>query len=138
MPVIQFVNKVWFEPGAVKRIESELTRLAVKRPLLCTDKGVGAAGILDEIRANWPSSTPWIVFDEIPPNPTEAAVLAALAVFRLENCDGVVAVGGGSPIDLGKAVNLLVTHPGPLVQYEAARKGQGRIGKLGPLLAIPT
>ena len=138
MPVIQFVNRTWFEPGAVKRLETELARLAIRRPLLCTDKGIAAAGVLDWIHAHWPSSAPWIVFDEVPPNPTEAAVLAALALFRAENCDGVVAVGGGSPIDLAKAVNLLLTHPEPLAQYEAARKGQSRIGKVGPLIAIPT
>ena len=138
MPVIQFVNKVWFEPGAVKRIEAELTRLRIKRPLVCTDKGVAAAGILDTIRGNWPRSAPWIVFDEVPPNPTEAAALAALTLFRAEGCDGVVAIGGGSPIDLGKAVNLLASHPGPLSQYEATRKGAGKIGEVRPLIAVPT
>jgi 4-hydroxybutyrate dehydrogenase len=138
MPIIQFVNKVWFEPGAVKRLDGELTRLGVKRPLVCADQGITAAGILDSVRAVWPQSAPWIVFDAAPANPTEAAVVAALALFRAERCDGVVAIGGGSPIDLGKAVNLLASHPGPLAQYEAARKGQGKIGKVGPLIAVPT
>jgi 4-hydroxybutyrate dehydrogenase len=138
VPVIQFVNKVWIEPRATKRIGAELARLGVERPLICTDKGVAAAGVLDRVRANWPPSAPWITFDEAPPNPTEAAVLAALALFRGEGCDGVVAIGGGSPIDLGKAVNLLASHPEPLAQYEAARKGLGKIGKVGPLIAVPT
>jgi 4-hydroxybutyrate dehydrogenase len=138
MPVIQFVNKVWFEPGAVKRIEAELKRLGIERPLVCTDKGVVAAGLLDSIRAAWPGAAPWIVFDDVLSNPTEKAVLAALALFQAEACDGVVAIGGGSPIDLGKAVNLLASHPEPLGQYEAARKGQGKIGKVGPLIAVPT
>ncbi len=62
----------------------------------------------------------------------------ALETYRSEGCDGIVAIGGGSPIDLGKAVNLLLNHAEPLAQYETARKGQGKIGKVGPLIAIPT
>lgn len=138
MALIQFVNRVWFEAGAIKRIGSELKRLGVSRPLVCTDRGIVAAGILDQIRAHWPDELPWILFDETPPNPTEAAVKAALTVYRREACDGIIAIGGGSPIDLGKAVNLLAFHDEPLAQYETARKGQGKIGKVGPLIAVPT
>lgn len=138
MPLIQFVNRVWFETGAVKRIGGELARLAVRRPLVCTDKGIVTAGIADAVKAHWPADMPWIVFDETPANPTEGAVRAALALYRAEGCDGIVAIGGGSPIDLGKAVNLLAGHPEPLAQYESAKKGLGKIGPVGPLVAIPT
>lgn len=138
MPLLQFVNRVWFEPGATKRTGAELQRLGMKRPLICTDRGIVAAGILDQLKAHWPENMPWIVFDGTPPNPTEAAVKQALETYRSEGCDGIVAMGGGSPIDLGKAVNLLVNHAEPLAQYETARKGQGKIGKVGPLIAIPT
>jgi len=138
MPLLQFVNRVWFEEGTVKRIGSELRRLGVKRPLVCTDKGIVGAGIADAVRGHWPTETPWIVFDETPANPTESAVRAALALYRSEGCDGIVAIGGGSPIDLGKAVNLLAGHPEPLAQYETAKKGLGKIGPVGPLIAVPT
>ncbi|MBD0416737.1 iron-containing alcohol dehydrogenase [Oryzicola mucosus] len=138
MPLIQFVNRVWFDAGATKRIGAELQRLGVKRPLVCTDRGIAAAGILDQVKEHWPEDLPWIVFDGTPPNPTEAAVKAALELYRSEGCDGIVAIGGGSPIDLGKAVNLLASHAEPLAQYETARKGQGKIGKVGPLIAVPT
>ncbi len=138
MPLLQFVNRVWFEAGAIKRIGAELNRLGVKRPLICTDKGIAAVGILDQVKAHWPEGLPWTVYDGTPPNPTETAVKAALDVYRGEDCDGIVAIGGGSPIDLGKAVNLLASHAEPLAQYETARKGQGKIGKVGPLIAVPT
>jgi len=137
MALINFVNRVWFEHGAIKRMGGEIKRL-MTRPLICTDKGIVAVGILDQLREHWPAETPFIVFDGTPPNPTEAAVLSALELFRAENCDGIIAFGGGSPIDLGKAVNLLASHPQPLDQYETARKGLGKIGKVGPLIAIPT
>lgn len=137
MALINFVNRVWFEQGATKRIGGEIKRL-MTRPLICTDKGIVAAGILDELKEHWPQETPFIVFEETPPNPTEAAVLSALNLYQSENCDGIIAIGGGSPIDLGKAVNLLASHPQPLAQYETARKGTGKIGKVGALIAIPT
>ncbi|UDQ91055.1 iron-containing alcohol dehydrogenase [Xanthobacter autotrophicus] len=138
MPLLQFVNRVWFEQGAVRRIGGELGRLAVRRPLVCVDKGIVAAGIVDAVKAHWPAEMPWILFDETPANPTESAVRAALALYRAERCDGIVAIGGGSPIDLGKAVNLLVGHPEPLAKYETAKKGLGKIGPVGPLIAVPT
>jgi len=84
-------------------------------------------------------ASPAVVYDETPPNPTEDAVLAATEVFREGDCDGVVALGGGSAIDLGKAVALLATHPAPLQQYAAVEGGAARItAKVAPLVAIPT
>ena len=59
-------------------------------------------------------------------------MLAALAIWRAEACDGVVALGGGSPIDLAKGVALLATHPGPLEQYAAIYGGLDRIGPPSP------
>ena len=135
MPLISFVNRTWFEPDAIKRVAGELARLGIKRPLVCTDAGIVKVGILDRLREHWPSGMPWAVHDSTPPNPTEEAVLAALDRFRDGQCDGIVAIGGGSAIDLGKAVNLLSTHEGPLATYEIGRKGQGKIGAVGSLIA---
>lgn len=70
---------------------------------------------------------------------TESAVLAALAQYKAEGCDGIVALGGGSPIDLAKGVALLATHDGPLEQYAMIYGGLGRIGAhVAPVIAIPT
>jgi hypothetical protein len=79
------------------------------------------------------------VYDGTPENPTEAAVTDALRLFREQGCDGLIGVGGGSPLDLAKAVRLLATHPGPLTQYALAEGGVARIGpNLAPMIAIPT
>src|SRR5690606_4920270 len=64
--------------------------------------------------------------------------LAALDVFRRANCDGLIAVGGGSPIDLAKAVALLATHDGPLARYAAIEGGVSLIGTVAPVIAVPT
>ncbi len=75
-----------------------------------SDAGLAKLGILDRVTALCPAASP--VFLGVPTNPTEEAVTAALEMYRAHGCDGVIALGGGSPIDLAKAVALLATHPG--------------------------
>ncbi|MCK9988216.1 MAG: 4-hydroxybutyrate dehydrogenase [Azoarcus sp.] len=138
MATINYLTTIQFDFGAVKLLPAELERLGICRPLLVTDKGVRAAGLLGRVIETLGAS-PAVVYDETPPNPTEDAVLAATEVFREGDCDGVVALGGGSAIDLGKAVALLATHPAPLQQYAAVEGGAARItAKVAPLVAIPT
>lgn len=138
MATINYLTTIQFDFGAVKLLPAELERLGIRRPLLVTDKGVRAAGLLGRVIETLGAS-PAVVYDETPPNPTEDAVLAATEVFREGDCDGVVALGGGSAIDLGKAVALLATHPAPLQQYAAVEGGAARItAKVAPLVAIPT
>ena len=107
------------------------------RPLLVTDAGVRAAGLVDEVgRA---CAVEAVVYDATPSNPTEEAVEAATELYRAERCDGVVAVGGGSPIDLAKGVALLATHRGPLAGYAAVLGGVPRItAAVAPVVAVPT
>jgi alcohol dehydrogenase class IV len=79
------------------------------------------------------------LYPEIHSNPTEANVLAGLDRYRDADCDGLIALGGGSPIDAAKAIRLLVTHAGPLEQYDLTHGGQDRIDPSLPhLVAIPT
>lgn len=138
MATINYLTTIQFDFGAVKLLPAELERLGIRRPLLVTDKGVRAAGLLGRVIETLGAS-PVVVYDGTPPNPTEDAVLAATEVFREGDCDGIVALGGGSAIDLGKAVALLATHPAPLQQYAAVEGGAARItAKVAPLIAIPT
>lgn len=139
MPTIQYLTTIQFDYGAVRQLGAELQRLNIGRPLLVTDAGVRAAGLLDRVLAALGTERRVEIYDGTPANPTEDAVLAACAAYRAAVCDGVVALGGGSPIDLGKAVALLVTHDGPLQQYAAVEGGSARItARIAPLVAIPT
>jgi len=139
MALITYLGRIQFDFGAVRALGDELALLAMTRPLVVTDRGVVAAGLLDRVTAAWPAGRTAPVFDATPENPTEAAVRAALAVYRERACDGVVALGGGSPIDLGKAVALLATHPGPLEAYGVLDGGSARItAAVAPVVAIPT
>lgn len=138
MAVINYLTTIQFEQGAIELLPSELDRLGIRRPLIVTDQGVRAAGLLDRVLGTL-ASPPAAIFDQTPANPTEEAVVAATAMFKDNDCDGIVALGGGSPIDLGKATALLATHPAPLQQYSVVDGGVGRItDKVAPLVAIPT
>jgi alcohol dehydrogenase class IV len=109
----------------------------VKRPLLVSDRGVAATGLLDRIKTCLPGAVP--VFLDVPSNPTEEAVVAGLSVYRSQECDGIVGFGGGSPIDLAKGMALLATHPGELARYAAIEGGVARItSAVAPVVAIPT
>ena len=137
MADILYLSHVRFGFGTLAELPAALTGLGVARPLLVTDRGVRAAGILDRVLATCPPGCP--VFDATPTNPTEDAVAAALAVYRAEGCDGLVAVGGGSPIDLAKGVALLAAHPGPLAGYAAILGGVPKVtAATAPVVAIPT
>jgi 4-hydroxybutyrate dehydrogenase len=138
MALIQYINRAWLEAGAVKRLARELDGLGVKRPLLCTDPGIVASGLLDKVRANWPKGAPFAVFEATPANPTAEAVRAALDLYRKEDCDGLIGLGGGSPIDLAKGVALMLAQKEPLEELDVNRKGTSKIGPLPPLVAIPT
>ena len=137
MDLITYLTRIQFGAGALACLPAELSLLGVRRPLLITDRGVVAAGLAGRVTALLQGELP--VFDETPGNPTEAATRAAAAVFREGACDGIVALGGGSSIDLAKAAALMVSHPEPLAQYAAILGGVARItAAMPPVVAIPT
>jgi alcohol dehydrogenase class IV len=105
-----------------------------------TDRGIRASGLLDRLVEALPVALRGAaVFDATPPNPTEAAVHAAVAAYRAADADGIVAIGGGSSLDLAKGVALMATHTGPLLQYAAVEGGVTRItSAVAPVIAIPT
>ncbi len=137
MARIAYLTAIDIGAGVLSTLGAALKEVGIGRPLLVTDKGVIAAGLASRAQALMPAGAP--VFADTPPNPTESAVKAALAVYRAEGCDGIVALGGGSPIDLAKGVALLATHEGVLEQYAMIYGGLERItGKVAPVIAIPT
>lgn len=139
MTPILYLTRILFDFGALKALPEELAALGVSRPLLVTDRGILAAGLDERLRAVLPDDMALTVFDGTPENPTEAAVEAAVALYKEADCDGLVALGGGSSIDLAKGVALMATHPGPLEQYAAILGGVPKItAAVAPLVAIPT
>ncbi len=138
MARILYLTQIDIDPGAVRLLRGECQRTGMRRPLVVTDAGVRAAGVLQPA-LDALGDLAHAVFDQTPSNPTEAAVRAAVAIVRSEGCDGLVAVGGGSSIDLAKAVAIAATHPGPLKTYATIEGGSALITEaVLPLIAVPT
>ena len=138
MAFIYYVTQVQFDYGAVKLLKQECERVGITRPLVVTDQGVKAAGVLQKA-LDALAGLPVAVFDQTPSNPTEAAVRAAVEVYKANNCDGLIAVGGGSAIDCAKGVAIAATHEGPLTRYATIEGGSALItDKAVPLIAVPT
>ena len=138
MAFINYITQIQLDFGAVKLLPQECERIGIRRPLIVTDAGVRAAGVLDKAIAAL-GGLPHAVFDQTPSNPTEAAVHAAARVFKEQQCDGLIAVGGGSSIDLAKGVAIAATHEGALKTYATIEGGSPKISeRVAPLIAVPT
>jgi alcohol dehydrogenase class IV len=137
MPTMTYLTTCVFDHGAIKQLPAILKRLGATRPLLVTDAGIRAAGVLMVAEAASGGAFA-AVYDGTPTNPTEPAVREAAALYREAGCDSLVALGGGSSMDLAKGVGLWVTHEGPFEKYAAVSGGARLIGKIPPLVAVPT
>src|SRR5262245_23634673 len=138
MSLIYYITQVQFDFGAIRLTASECEKNGIRRPLICTDRGVVGAGLLDRLREVL-SELPHEVYDGTPSNPTESAVMAAVEAYRAHRADGLIALGGGSSIDLAKGVAIMATHPGKLTDYATIHGGSPRISTaVAPLIAIPT
>lgn len=138
MGLINYVTRVHFGFGEIAQLGAELRLAGIARPLIVTDKGVRQLGLLERVEALL-DAAPAGVFDDTPGNPNEAAVRAATDMFHAEGADGIVAIGGGSALDLAKGVAILAAHGGALKSYAAIEGGVERItGKTWPTIAIPT
>lgn len=138
MAMINYVTEIRFGAGSAAELAQVCQALGFKKPLFITDKGVVAAGLIERIFAV--NDLPHFhVFDGTPSNPTEAAAREGVASFHEAGCDGIIAVGGGSSIDLAKAVAVSARHPGPLRQFALIEGGLARItAATVPVVAIPT
>ncbi len=137
MPVINLLTTCIFDHGAIAQLGKTLTGFGVSRPMIITDPGIKAVGLLDTILENL-GMEPGAVFADTVANPTEDQAISVAEQYNAANADGLVALGGGSAMDLTKAVGLLASQGGPLEKYAAITGGAKHIGKLPPLIAVPT
>jgi 4-hydroxybutyrate dehydrogenase len=137
MALINYLTLIQFDGGAIRLVGQECARLNIARPMVVTDQGVRGAGLLDRLTAHLKEGVP--VYDGTQSNPTEASVIEATQLYKRHNCDGVIGLGGGSSIDLAKAVALAATHDGPLKSYAVIEGGIPKItAAMAPVIAIPT
>jgi alcohol dehydrogenase class IV len=131
-----------FGDGASDEIGYDLAQLGARRALVLTDPGVQATGMPARIAEQMSRyGVAALVFDGVRVEPTDASMQAAIDWARAHGpFDAFVAIGGGSTIDTAKAVNLLLTNPGELMDYINAPVGAGKppTEPLLPLVAVPT
>jgi alcohol dehydrogenase class IV len=138
MATIQYLTRIEFDYGAIKTLPNLLSSIGISKPLLVTDPFLSKTAIVGDIQELLSQFNP-ILFAKTPQNPTEDAVEEAVQVYLAEKCDGIIAIGGGSSIDLAKGVALLATHPGPIEQYAVILGGLEKISsKVVPVIAVPT
>ena len=130
-----------FGVGALSEIGWDVAQLGVTRALVVTDPGVAAIGLAEAVRTLLATSRIGVeVYDRVEIEPTDESVKKAAAFASGGGWDGLVAIGGGSVIDTAKAINLLTTQTGTLLDFVAPPIGGGKAlyAPLLPLVAVPT
>lgn len=139
MALIQYLTHIQFDFGAVRLLQAECDRIGIRRPMVVTDQGIRSAGLLEAAMRYLSHADKVPVFDETPSNPNEKAVRKAVAIYIENECDGIIAIGGGSSIDLAKGVAVCATHEGPLKTFAVIEGGLSKItSAAAPVIAIPT
>jgi alcohol dehydrogenase class IV len=134
-----FPTAITFGPNARSLLVDHLRAHGVERPLVVTDRGVGALAIFTDLVANLAAGglepSP---FDGVWGNPVKSQVIAGVQAYRAHAADSIVGIGGGAALDVAKAIALMATHPGDLFEYEDEMVGARPIGPVPHFVAVPT
>ncbi len=137
--VFSVPSRVEFGKGKAGTVGQEVAALFPNKKakvMIITDSGVRKAGLLAGIEASLRQvGAEQLIFDEVEPNPRDTTVHKAAEIFKDNHMDAIVAVGGGSAMDLAKAVGVVAAFGGKIADYD----GMGKVpGNIAPLIAIPT
>jgi alcohol dehydrogenase class IV len=136
-----YPTAIKFGAGRVKELPAHLASTGIKRPLIVTDAGIASmpmfSGIKDVLGA---AEIDFGVFSEVKPNPSESNVYAGLEVLRAGKHDGVIALGGGSPLDAGKVIAFMAGQTRKMWDFEDVGDWWTRADPAGiaPVIAVPT
>jgi len=133
-----FPTRIRFGPGAVRELSEHLARAGARRPLVVTDRGLPGTDAFARVEAAL-AGVEHEVFAAVEPNPPAPNAAAGAEAYRAGGCDAVVAVGGGSSLDVAKVVRVLVGHGGAPLDYDFFAGGAEKITADQPfLVAVPT
>ncbi len=135
-----FPTRIVFGAGEVARTGEEAGLAGIRRALIVTDKGVAAAGLCDGARASLErAGIACALFDGVEGNPTEPNIEAGARAFAEHAADGIVCIGGGSPIDAGKLIGVRARTSRPFEELDDAVDGGVHVPRdVPPLIALPT
>lgn len=132
----QIPTQIVYGKGSLQQLGEAAHRLNISKVQVVTDPGVAGSGVLDMVTEQLDKfNIHWTVFDQVEMNPSVQTVDTAASIYKQENCDGVIALGGGSPLDAGKAIGVLATNPGKASDYLGVDKVKI---PSAPVIAIPT
>ncbi len=136
----RFPTDIRFGAGAITLLPRILRERNVKRPLLVTDHGVLSCAFFTRIQQLLAKEeVVYATYSDFGGNPTKKFVTAGVEAFRRHNADGLIILGGGCALDVGKAIGLMATHEGDLFDYEDDKPGAPAIEPRLPfMVAIPT
>ena len=130
-------TKVVAGAGSIAELPKFLEEEGINRPLIITDPGIKDAGLLKKLEEVLKKADyNYALFAEVFANPDVELIDTGRDFFQSENCDGLIALGGGSSIDTAKGIGVIVTHGGSILEYEFGRKPLTE--RITPLIAIPT
>jgi alcohol dehydrogenase class IV len=112
-----FPTTIHFGPGARALVADHLKAHGLRRPLIVTDRGIAPLPLLADFVAAMPPGLAIAVYSEIGGNPVKAQVDAGVAAYKAHGADAVVGLGGGAALDVAKAIALMATHPGDILEY---------------------
>ena len=135
-----FPTTIYFGAGAIDNLPEYLRDVGMEKPLLVTDPGMVETGVFPKVTGILKDAgIKFSIFSKVNSNPLESDITKALEVYKNEKCTGIIGLGGGSPIDASKVVQVLSSHGGRVKDYDAATGGSQKIkGPLPPMIAIPT
>src|SRR3989442_5586269 len=138
LATFSFPTTTLFGAGALAELPKRLVALRIQKPLVVTDPGLlstEAFQLLNQTLGLKEQGKTWFLYFDVHANPIEQDVQDAAQAFRAHDCDGIIAIGGGSPLDVGKAARLLARRPGfDLAKFYDEPDWSG----LAPFVAVPT
>jgi alcohol dehydrogenase class IV len=136
-----YPTAIKFGPGRIKELPEVCRAVGIKRPLLVTDAGLAKLPMVGEaVATNAAADVPTAVFADVKPNPVERNVADGVRAYRAGDHDGVIAFGGGSALDAGKAIAFLAGQSRPIWDFEDVGDNWTRadLGGIAPTVAVPT
>ncbi len=135
-----FPNTIYFGAGAIDNLPEYIQNTGIKKPLLVTDPGMLDTAVFPKVEGILKAAgIEYAVFSKVNPNPLDSDIEKAVAVFKDEDCDGLIGLGGGSALDAAKVAQVIAAHGGRVNDYDISFGGNQNIkGPLSPMIAIPT
>jgi len=136
-----YPTTVWVGEDRIKDLGNACTKLNIKKPLLVTDSGLAQSEIVKNTLANLKENNiPVELYSNVVGNPTGTNVNEGVAFYKQNNCDGVIAFGGGSGLDVGKAIAFMSGQTLPIWDFEDVGDNWTRANSetIAPIIAVPT